>query len=564
MISRDFLKPDFTINSWDDLKPFLDEIEALEIDSPQTLENMLKVLGELYEKVSEDFAWAYINMTRDTNNKEYAEKFRMFSNDISPKFEQASFNINRKMVNSGYLDKINSKFRLIADKIKNAVELFREENLPIKVELTNLSSRYQQLSGSMTVQFRGQEYTVVQMAKFLKDKDRETRKEAYETVMEERGKHREEINEIFDKMLPLRQKLADNAGFENYRDFRFRELDRTDYTAQDCKTFHDSVIEAVVPVYEKVLKHKAAKLGIDRMRPYDKSAQSENEKKLIPFDTVDEFVKKTVDVFTRVNPEFGDIISRVDKKGQLDLENRKGKAPGGYNYPLLRTGLPFIFMNAVKLHSDMRTLMHEGGHAVHAVATKDQFPYFYKFTPSEVAELASMSMELLTMDNWDIFYSNADELKQAKREQLEGIILMLPWIAAIDKFQHWVYENPGHSVEQRENAFDGIVMEMGEKAIDWTGYEKQRKNLWQRQIHVFEIPFYYIEYAFAQLGALQVWMNYLNNSKKAIDDYYSALKLGSSKTIPEVYAAAGIKFDFSIETMGKLMDFLYREYEKLL
>lgn len=564
MISRDFLKPDFTITCWDDLKPFLDEIEALEIDSPQTLENMLKVIGELYEKISEDFAWTYINMTRDTNNEEYVKKFKVFSNEISPKFEQASFSINRKIVDSGLIDKIDNKYKLITDKIKSAVELFREKNLPLKVELTNLASSYQQLSGSMTVKFRDEEYTVVQMAKFLKDKDRDTRKAAYETVLDERRKHRDKINEIFDKMLPLRQEMAKNAGFDNYRDFRFRELDRTDYTADDCKVFHDSVVKAVVPVYKKVLKQKAEKLGLEQLKPYDKSAPADSEKTLVPFETVDEFINKTIEVFTNVNPDFGNIIKMVNEKGQLDLENRKGKAPGGYNYPLMQTGLPFIFMNAIKLHSDMRTLMHEGGHAVHAVATKDQFPYFYKSAPSEVAELASMAMELITMDNWNIFYSNEDELKQAKKEQLEGIIMTLPWLATIDKFQHWLYENPGHSVKDREDAFEGILMEMGEDTIDWSGYEDQRRNLWQRQIHIFEVPFYYIEYAFAQLGALQIWRNYLSNKDKAIEDYYNALKLGSSKTIPEVYAKANIKFDFSENTMHELMEFLFDQYEKML
>jgi len=316
--------------------------------------------------------------------------------------------------------------------------------------------------------------------------------------------------------------------------------------------------------FREIYENKRELLSVDVLKPYDTIATSDSDILLKPFDTADEFLLKAKEVFYKTGKIFGDVLTMVDEAGKFDLESRKGKAPGGYNYPLYKSGLPFVFMNAAQMHSDMRTLMHEGGHAVHTYAVKDMFTYFYKNSPSEVAELASMSMELLTMDHWNIFYPDAKALKQAKREQLEGIITFLPWCAAIDRFQHWLYENKNHSSSERESFWLDNANLYGDRYIDWTGYEDYHKVTWQRQIHIFEVPFYYIEYGIAQLGALQVWKNYMENGPKAVEDYFKALSLGSSLSIPEIYKAANIDFNFSEDKIAELMKFTYDIYKEML
>ncbi len=564
MINKDFLAPEFKIRKLSDIEPFFKEILQCEINDVETLEKLMRTVGELYEKFDEDYSWAYINMTRDTNNEESQKNFKFFSNEMSPKYEKYDSEIIKKIINSGFADKVNKYLERIIVKMHNSLALFREENLPIKIEVLNLVTDYQKILSSLNVNIDGKEYTIIKAAKFFKDKDREKRKSAYDAIYKVKMENKDQINVLFDKMLALRKTIAQNAGFDNFRDYRFKELNRIDYTVDDCRSFHNSIKKSAVPIYRKFMKIKEKKLGIKSIKPFDKLAPFLSDKTLVPYENTDELIDKTIKIFSNVKPLFGETISKMKNLGLLDLENRKGKVPGGYNCPLLRTGLPFVFMNAIKMHSDMRILMHEGGHAVHSVAAKDQFPFFYRLSPSEIGELASMSMELLTLDKWDEFYKDEIMLKQAKREQLEGIIILFPWVSAIDEFQHWLYEHDNHTAIERENAFNDILLSYGEDAVDWSGYEDYRKNFWQRQTHLFETPFYYIEYAFAQLGALQVWKNYRENGDKAIKDYFNALSLGASESIPDTYKTAGIKFDFSEQTTGELMQFLFEEYEKLL
>lgn len=564
MINKYYLENGFTIRGPEDIEPAFSELSGISIDSVSALEDFIRTSAEFYEKVSEDFAWTYINMTRDTNNKDYEERFRMFNSKILPIFTKRQFEFNKKIVGSEFASELGEEYRQILEKMKISVEIFREENIPLQIEESELSSKYQQIAGSTMVDFRGGKYTLTQIAKFLKSKDREERKEAYDRAIEARKSIAKENDDIFDKLIALRVKMAGNAGFDNYTDYRFKQLERLSYTVDDTYKFHNAVKEVCVPIAREIYAEKCRKLGCDALKPYDEYGTAEDDRDLIPFSTAEEFTDKSIEVLDRVDSRFGDVLKLLKQKNFLDLENRNGKAPGGYNYPLLSTNIPFIFMNAVNIHQDMRTLMHESGHAVHTVSTAEQFPLYYKDVPSETAELASMSMELLTMDHWDVFYPDETELKQAKREQLEGILLFLPWCAIVDKFQNWIYANPGHTASQRSEYFDKLAMDFGEDAFDWSEYADYHRIKWQRQIHIVEVPYYYIEYGIAQLGALQVWRNYLNNGKKAIDQYMEALKLGSSLPIPEIYKAAGIKFDFSVEMISELMKFAYEEYRKLI
>lgn len=371
------------------------------------------------------------------------------------------------------------------------------------------------------------------------------------------------LNKLYSVLLEKRNQVALNAGFKNYRDYKFVELGRFDYTKEDCFNFHDSVREYVLPLANKLNEKKAKKLGLEKLRPWDSEAEPANVKPLHPFKTSEELIEKTIECFSELNPFFADCLSTMKKMGRLDLESRKGKAPGGYNCPLAETGAPFIFMNAAEQMGDVTTMVHEGGHAIHSFLTHNLELSGFKEYPMEIAEVASMSMELFTMDEWDVFFENKEDLKRAKEHQLERVITLFPWIAVIDKFQHWVYENPSHTLEERAENWMNILNSFTSSAVDFSGLEEYRKYGWQKQLHLFEVPFYYIEYGIAQLGALGLWMQYKQNKKQALDNYINALSLGGTRTLPELYKAAGLEYNFSGDYIKKLMDFIKSEIEKL-
>lgn len=361
----------------------------------------------------------------------------------------------------------------------------------------------------------------------------------------------------------LRDRIGRNAGFDNYRDYMFAAMGRFDYTPQDCFDFHDSVAASVVPVLNEMAGERKTRLQLQSLRPWDHKVDAEGREPLKPFEGGEDLLNKTIRCFTRLDPFLGDCLRIMKAMNHLDLESRKGKAPGGYNYPLSEIGVPFIFMNATSNLRDMITLLHEGGHAVHSFLTRDLRLNSFKHTPSEVAELASMSMELLTMDYWDEFFDTEEDLVRAKRQHLESIIETLPWVATVDKFQHWLYENPAHTAEMRTEAWDRIFLEFSEHVTDWEGLEKYRRYSWQRQLHIYEVPFYYIEYGIAQLGAIAVWKNYRENKTRGLEGYLNALKLGYTATIGDIYEAANIPFDFSRNYIADLIGFVRSELESL-
>jgi oligoendopeptidase F len=352
-------------------------------------------------------------------------------------------------------------------------------------------------------------------------------------------------------------------AFANYRDFRFKELGRFDYTREDCFQFHEAVKQNIIPLVNEIYKKKKEKLGIDPLRPWDTEAEPAGTAPLNPFKTSDELLQKTLHCLDEVNPFFAECIQQMQKMHRLDLESRKGKAPGGYNCPLPETGAPFIFMNAAGQMGDVTTIIHEGGHAVHSFLTHPLALTGFKEYPMEIAEVASMSMELFSMDYWDVFFDNKEELKRAKEYQLERVITIFPWIAIIDKFQHWVYENPAHTEEQRAATWMDILNEFTSPEIDFSGLDEYRKYGWQRQLHLFEVPFYYIEYGIAQLGAIGLWMQFKKNKQTALNNYIQALSLGGTVTLPQLFQKAGLKFDFSSQYVSELMSFVHNEMKDL-
>jgi oligoendopeptidase F len=431
----------------------------------------------------------------------------------------------------------------------------------LETEEAKLGQQYQKLSGSLTVTFRGEERTLVQMGRYLEEPDRALRQEAWELVANRRLQEAEKFEETFEGLLKLREQIARNAGFPNYLAYAFRARERFDYSADDCLKFHAAIETEVMPMLRELQTTRGRQLKLERLRPWDLSVDPMNRPALRPFEKAGDMVSKTQQIFDRLDPSLADGFRTMQNLRLLDLENRKGKAPGGYQSTLAEARLPFIFMNAVGVQRDVETMLHEAGHAFHALATRGEDLYAYRGAPIEFCEVASMSMELLGNEFLETFYAPA-EANRARRTHLEGIITIFAWIAAVDAFQHWIYSHPGHSRVERTAAWLGLMDRFG-GATDWSGCEAARANLWHRQLHIFLYPFYYVEYGIAQLGALQVWANSHAGAAKALADYKRGLALGGSRPLPDLFAAAGCRFDFSAATVKPLVQLIRDELAKL-
>ncbi|NOT77035.1 MAG: M3 family oligoendopeptidase [Cyclobacteriaceae bacterium] len=558
---RLFLKEDFTVTNWEELKPYFDALLNKNISSSSDLRDWFRDRSELESAISEDLGWRYIRMTCYTDNKENSDKYQDFVQNIQPQIAPVSDQLNKKAAASPFLQELSKEpgFNILIRNLKKDIELFREENVPLYTEINTETQKYAQLSGAMTIEWKGQELTLQQASVVLLETDRAVREEMYHKITARRLKDKDVLDELFTKLIKLRHQVAVNAGFSNFRDYMFKSYGRFDYTPKDCFDFHDSISSEVVPVIEELVEARKESLGVDTLRPWDKAVDTQGRPALKAFEGGKDLTDKSIECFKRIDPFLGECLQIMNAMGHLDLESRKGKAPGGYNYPLSEIGVPFIFMNATSTMRDMTTIMHEGGHAVHNFLTKDLALGDFKSPPMEVAELASMSMELISMDQWDIFFKNPEDLSRARMEQLEDTIETLPWVATIDKFQHWIYENPEHTTEQRKRRWNIIFHEFADTVTDWQGLEEAKDYLWQKQLHLYEVPFYYIEYGMAQLGAIAIWRNYKKDRKQGLDGYLNALKLGNLKTIPEIYKAAGIKFDFSKPYIKELMSFVKKE-----
>lgn len=561
---RHFVPADFTVTNWETLEPFFKDLVERPIESRAALEQWLKDMSEVEAVVSEDACWRQIKMTCDTTDASLEEAFTYFCMEIQPKLQPYADLLNKKLINSPFTQELEKeKYFTYLRSVKKSIDLFREANIPLQAELSVMQQQYGSIAGKMTVEVNGQEYTLQQAAKFLESEDRSLREQVYRKIQERRLQDKQAMHDLYSSLIKKRDEVAKNAGFANYRDYKFVELGRFDYTKEDCFQFHEAVKLHVLPLIEKIYAKKKIKLGLDTLFPWDTEAEPAGIKPLKPFTDGNDLYEKSVKCFAEMNPFFADCLKKMNELKHFDLESRKGKAPGGYNCPLTESGAPFIFMNAAGQMSDVTTMVHEGGHAIHSFLAHELELSAFKEYPMEIAEVASMSMELFSMNHWTAFFDQADDLTRAKEHQLERTITIFPWIAIIDKFQHWVYENPNHSIEERTSTWMEILKEFSTNSIDYTGLDAYREIGWQRQLHLFEVPFYYIEYGIAQLGAIGMWMQYQENPKQALENYIAALSLGGTKTLPELYQAAGLKFDLSPNHIKTLMEFTSKEMEKL-
>ncbi|MCL7986999.1 M3 family oligoendopeptidase [Sphingobacterium sp. lm-10] len=560
---RTYVPQDLSI-LWENLEDLFTELQSREIADLPALERWMLDRNELDAVLQEDQAWRYIQMTCHTDNEEYAENFRYFTTEIEPKIAPIQNQLDQQLMANPLTSQLDpDRYFIYLRKVRKSLEIFRKENIPLFTEIQLKQQAYQAIVGNMTVSINGEEYTMQQASVRLLDTDRAIRQEAWEAITTVRLAQTQALEDIFQELLRLRHQVARNAGFENYRDYMFVAMGRFDYSVADCEAFHTAVAEHVVPVLQKLASERQQKLNLPSLQPWDMQVDPQNLSPLKPFQSGTELIDKTEQAFTALHPYMGQCLATMKTNGLFDVESRKGKAPGGYNYPLYESGAPFIFMNATGTMRDLTTMVHEGGHAIHTFITADLALNDFKELPSEVAELASMSMELLSMDQWHHFLPDADDLARAKKEQLDDVLSTLPWVATVDKFQHWLYTNPDHTPTQRAEAWKTIYDTFGHGFADWTSHEEAERYLWHKQLHIFEVPFYYIEYGFAQLGAISVWRNYLEDRDSALAQYLAALKLGYTKPIGKIYETAGVRFDFSADYVESLVKFIENERKQI-
>jgi oligoendopeptidase F len=561
---RQFVPQDFDASQWEQIEPLGKELLDRPIKSAQELEKWLLDSSELSAAVDEYGSRRYIDKSCHTEDKQIEQQFLHFVENIEPRFKTLTFQLQKKFLASPHRAQLSGpRYAVLTRQWQADVEVFREENVPLETEVTKLVTEYDKICGAMLVHFRGRDYTMQQMARFFEEPDRTTRQEAWEATAQRRLQDRRRVEDLFDRLLPMRDRIARNAGFPDYRAYTWKALKRFDYSPQDCIEFSEAIARTCVPLMNELDRQRARDLGLERLRPWDLAVDPKNRPPLRPFaDTdIDGFIRKTRSIFERLSPELASDFDLLRERNNLDLGTRKGKQPGGYQSTLNESRQPFIFMNAAGLQRDVETLLHEGGHAFHALAARDEPLMFLRHGPMEFNEVASMSMELFGSEHLDVFYSS-DDASRARRVHFDGIIRFFPWMATIDSFQHWIYTHPGHTPAERTAEWVRLTDRFGSR-VDWSGYEDAREAFWQRQLHLFHVPFYYVEYGIAQLGALQLWMMSRKDRQQALQRYKSALKLGGTRPLPELFAAAGIRFDFSEQTLRPLMDAVAEELSRL-
>lgn len=556
---RKYISEEFNPKSWEDIEKVSQELSSRTIENKNQLEKWITDWSEFQSVIRQEESYLYINMTCFTNDKQKADDFSYYIENIEPKLAPYEQELKLKLVASPFLNELDSYYDIFIKNIKNDIELFREENIKINKEIALELQNYQQVTGSMSVEYKGETKTMPQMSSYLEENDRTVREEAWHLISKRRLEDKEKLNKHFDKLLKMRIQTAKNCGYDNFLDYIFQAKERYDYTAKDCQTFHNSIEKLVVPIARKITAKRKKDMNLKSVKPWDTATDPLNRPPLKPATNSDELCEKTYKVFSKLDSQLAEQFNTMRKLNLLDLDSRIGKAPGGYQCSLDLARLPFIFMNSTGTNGDLLTLLHESGHSFHQFAMEKHELNAYRDIPAEFAEVASMSMELMASDLLDEFYT-PEEKKRSFTEQLEDVFSLLCWIAIVDAFQHWMYSNPNHNQEERKNCWIDLNKRFG-TGVDWDGLEEELAFSWHRQLHIFEVPFYYVEYGIAQLGALQLWANFKKDPSSTLVQYKAGLSLGNSKPLPELFKAAGIKFDFSEDTLFPLMEMVKKELD---
>ena len=538
-------------SSWESIEPFMNDLRDRKLSCSNCLETFIADRSSLSEVISEARARLYIDMTCHTDDEEIQKSWMQFVENVQPKLSEYSDILNRRLVEHEALDELPERFGILVKGIKTDIAIFREENIPLSTRATKLVTEYNEICGAQMVEFDGEQKTFAQMAIYFENTDRKIREDAWKAVSERRFEDNERVSEIYDELIQIRHKMATNAGFEGFQQYMFASMHRFDYSIEDCLEFHESIETVCQPLRHRTDRERMRDLGVDSLRPWDMGVDVKGRPPLQPFNDVQEMVDGCSRIFHNMSEELGNYFDQLDANDCLDLDSRKGKAPGGYQYYLQKSRLPFIFMNAAGTQRNIETMIHEAGHAFHSFYSGHLDLIHERDSPIEFAEVASMSMELLTHPHWEEFYDNKDA-DRARRKHLEDIISFMPWMATIDAFQHWVYANPNHSREERAEKW----LELGERfgpKVDMTGFEDIHKVSWQRQGHLFGVPFYYVEYGIAQLGALQMWKYHRRDTQDALDRYKAGLSLGYTRGLTELFQASGLELSFSESYVGELI-----------
>lgn len=539
---------------WENLSQLYTELINRPLDTLETFEKWIADEDELAAIVYEQKAIRGINYSRQTDNEEYLKAHTGFIQELEPKLKLANFELEKKYASVPARKQLPPQKYAHSDRIReNALALFRDNNVPLEKQDAELAQEYQGVMGAITVSFRGEERTLQQMLAFLEEADRKTREEVWKLTLDRLMKDATKLDEIYGKMIQVRDVVSKNAGFSNYRDFVFRQKNRFDYTPEDCVKFHDAVEEYFVPLSRDIDRDRMAGLGIDTLRPWDVLADPKGRPALSPFADSDELVAGCASVFRRVDDQLFRYFTRMSQLELLDLFSRKGKAPGGYQEDLAEAKLPFIFLNAAKRDNDVRVLLHESGHSFHTFLMRDaRLPFFNsgQNLPSEFAEVASTSMELIGGEHLEGTFYSAQDARRSNREEIERMVKLFTWVATIDAFQHWVYTHPGHSLQERADEWVKIMARFS-GLESYEGLEDAQRYRWQRQLHLFHNPFYYIEYGIATVGALGIYLQYRRDPEGGIAAYKQALSLGSSRPLPQLFEAAGLKWGFGPDVIER-------------
>ena len=561
---RQFVPANINLGNWKELNPLFKKLEE-QLDTSSTAENLEQVIlnwEELSAAIAEEGSKRYIAMTCQTEDKDAEKAYLEFVEKIEPEEKKCNFLLSKKLTKHPQCkDLKNQRYEVFLRDTALQVELFRSENVTLETETSKLGQKYQKIIGGLTVHFEGKEQTLIQMSRHLEGTERNYRQKAWELVANRRLEESEKIDSHIDDLAKLRNQISENAGFSNYRDYAHKRLGRFDYSPDDCISFQNAIEEEMVPLLRELQDERIQELNINELKPWDTATDPKGRPPLEPFEKVSDLIECSQSIFNQVDGNLSDWFQTMQDLDLLDLANRKGKAPGGYQCSLDESRLPFIFMNSVGVQRDVETLLHEAGHAFHSMASQNEPLHSYRHAPIEFCEVASMAMELLGSEFLEEFY-NSEEARRARINHLEGIVFVFPWIATVDAFQHWLYLNPDHSIEDRDKAWSNLIDRFGGN-VDWTHYELAKAKLWHKQLHIFLHPFYYVEYGIAQLGALQVWANSKNNKSKALNDYKAALALGGSKPLPELFKRCNIQFDLSRDTVAPMADLLRKELKAL-
>jgi oligoendopeptidase F len=550
---RRFLPETIDLTDTAQLAPIFEKLEAVldRAASVADLEAWLLDHSEVSAALGESSSLAYIAMTCQTDDPAREKAYMHIVEVVDPWLKPRQFALMQKLTKSSWFAQLPPLYQVFRRSVETQVKIYRDENVPRETEIARLTQQYQKINGGLTVQFDGQEQTLARMARIQEEPDRARREAAWKTVAERRLEEAGKIEDLFDKLLALRNEIAHAAGFPDFRAYTFANYERFDYTPEDCLRFHNAVEHHVVPLAREMQEERRRKLGVEKLRPWDLAVDPDQRPPLHPFAGSAELLEKTHRIFSKLDPRLGEYFNVLRKQKLVDLDNRKGKAPGGYQSTLSEARVPFIFMNAVGTHRDVETMLHEAGHAFHAMASREQPLHAYRGAPIEFCEVASMGMELLAAPHLRAFYSEEDT-RRARRDHLEGIIKFFPWMATVDAFQHWIYTHPGHTRDERATFWLSLMDRFG-GIEDYAGFEKVRTHMWHRQLHIFEIPFYYVEYGIAQLGALQLWQASRRDLSSTLDHYLAGLSLGGSRPLPELFETSGLAFDFTDKTIAPLM-----------